>query len=432
MSDHKLQPQTQDAPLDFEALVHTLESGVILLDAELKVLFWNDWLATYTKVASSEAVGLPLDQLFPQVNRASLQRRLKAVLELDSPMFFDNLANNSFIPIRLRRMISPLYETMQQRVTMLPYDPKKRHVAIVIHDQTTVKETEDQLQTKITESQLQHNRNLDLIDAQVSMVTFDLRGSVRFCTHRLAKQLNITKEELSSQTLKVFFERFALDCPDSPEDIWNTIRKGRDWHGEFSIPGWTKQAVWLKGSIKTDTSAQEIIALFEDISDQKLIQLIATQDPLTKISNRKAFSERLNHELGVAERYGSNFTLGMIDLDKFKTLNDQHGHQSGDMVLIETSRVIKELIRDSDTFARWAGQEFILLFPQIDLVSTKITLNKVREALASHHFPEVGNLTASFGATAFRKGDSHNDIVERAEQALYRSKHAGRNRVTIF
>lgn len=426
-------PQAEGiSPEGFEKLIHTFESGVMILDCQLNILYWNGWLQTYTKIEAKNALGVTLDQLFPSVNRPQLKRQFKAVLGLNSPMFFDNLVDNSFIPIRLERVINPVFETMQQSVTFLPFDQQKKQVAVVILDQTSYKEMQHSLSSQIIEKELQCHNDLELIDTQVLMLAFDMSGAVKRCTSAMAAVLQSNHDELLRMNLKSFFDRFATDIPDSSEDIWNTLRKGREWKGEFPLQLASGSSASLRATLNTHTANREIVALFEDITNSTRIKLLTSQDPLTQISNKNSFSKRLEHELGVADRYGSGFSLAMVNLDQFKALNDEHGHQAGDQVLVEVTEVIKQLIRDSDGFGRWSGEEFVLLFPQIDLAATQITLNKIRESLSTHRFAVVGQITASCGATAFRKGDTLNDIFERAEQALYRSKHSGGDRLTLF
>ena len=160
--------------------------------------------------------------------------------------------------------------------------------------------------------------------------------------------------------------------------------------------------------------------------EQKLEKL-ATTDGLTGILNRYAFNKFLEEEIYRAERYGTTFSIILFDIDNFKKINDTFGHLTGDKVLKELARIVKKEIRKSDIFARWGGEEFIILLPNGNN-SVKVA-EKIREKIKNHKFDTLSKITASFGVTSYKKGDTINSIIKRADQALYMAKEKGKNRV---
>ncbi len=162
------------------------------------------------------------------------------------------------------------------------------------------------------------------------------------------------------------------------------------------------------------------------------IHLLATTDSLTGIANRREFSAILAREVDRAKRYGTPMSLAMYDLDYFKRVNDTFGHDVGDYVLQTVTRLVKENIRANDVVARWGGEEFMVLMPQSDVQAARNASEKLRLAIAGHHFDKVGNLTASFGVAAFEPQDDLNSLLKRVDDALYRAKEQGRNRVEIL
>jgi len=159
------------------------------------------------------------------------------------------------------------------------------------------------------------------------------------------------------------------------------------------------------------------------------LEALATTDRLTRVWNRRKFEMTIESEIGRAQRYGGTFALLFFDLDHFKAINDSFGHAIGDEVLCEVARRVQDTLRESDMLARWGGEEFALLLPNTSLDDAHVLAEKLRAMLADHPFAKVGHMTASFGVTCLRPNDTHDQLMRRADRALYRAKFLGRNRV---
>ena len=156
---------------------------------------------------------------------------------------------------------------------------------------------------------------------------------------------------------------------------------------------------------------------------------LATIDPLTSIPNRRKFNEVLDYELRRDSRYDNNLSLILCDLDNFKYVNDEHGHNIGDNVLKDFVQLISDNIRITDIFARWGGEEFVLLLPETDMHTAIEMADKLRLTAEKYQHPTAGKVTASFGVTQFMKGDNETKFINRADDALYKAKKGGRNKV---
>jgi len=157
---------------------------------------------------------------------------------------------------------------------------------------------------------------------------------------------------------------------------------------------------------------------------------LAFTDSLTKIYNRLHFAHFLDAEIDKAKRYGTPFSIIFFDLDHFKLINDTYGHQVGDEVLEEVTRVVASINRKSDIFARYGGEEFIILTPETDLSGAMIHAERLRDKIEKYNFKTIGHLTSSFGVTEFKgENDSIEELLDRADIALYQAKELGRNRV---
>jgi diguanylate cyclase len=168
-------------------------------------------------------------------------------------------------------------------------------------------------------------------------------------------------------------------------------------------------------------------------------QLIAQNDKLlidnlTQIYNRAAMEERLAVEYRRWLRYQTPLCVALLDIDYFKDINDKYGHLAGDKALRLIARTIQKSLRDSDFVARYGGEEFLILLNNVNPEHIRIPLEKLREQLNKIHFRfknERVTITASIGATLFLQGDNTTSALERADQALYRAKHEGRDQIVI-
>lgn len=161
------------------------------------------------------------------------------------------------------------------------------------------------------------------------------------------------------------------------------------------------------------------------------LQLQANTDPLTGLFNRLKFNEALGSELARSQRHRTPLSLMLYDVDHFKAINDSHGHQVGDAVLIEISQWVLQRIRPSDLLARWGGEEFIILAPGSDGPMAYQAAERLRIAMQQAAFGRVGTLSCSFGVSHYRDGDTAETMLARADAALYRAKVGGRNRVEL-
>ena len=171
--------------------------------------------------------------------------------------------------------------------------------------------------------------------------------------------------------------------------------------------------------------AQRIIA-------QKALEEAATVDPLTRLLNRRAMMERFDYEIARNRRSRLPFTILFLDLDHFKRVNDERGHDAGDSVLMEISMRMKNMLRSQDSIARWGGDEFVVLLPETGLREGTAVAEKIQRWIAEVPLYANGEevfVTASFGAAEFRQGADIHQVIKAADEAAFAAKMKGRNRV---
>ena len=181
----------------------------------------------------------------------------------------------------------------------------------------------------------------------------------------------------------------------------------------------------------------EMTAVIRDISEKnRLIDelLISSQeDPLTHLYNRRFFSKCLVDEIARAKRFIHGFILIMIDIDNFKTFNDQYGHDCGDQVLIHLSLILKSNLRETDVISRWGGEEFLIFLPELDLESGLQTAEKIRSSVEKSEVIYNGKrlkITISLGVL-FNDPQNldYNQMLLDVDKAMYSAKREGRNKV---
>jgi len=199
--------------------------------------------------------------------------------------------------------------------------------------------------------------------------------------------------------------------------------------------------------IINNDKVESVCVLIEDVTDvcyyqeklQATLEALALSnriDGLTQIYNRKHWEVRLNEEYVRARRHSKRLSLIMFDLDHFKVLNDNYGHQGGDMVLVETAKIIKSLLRSADVFGRYGGEEFSIILPETDLQGAAEVAEKIRKAI-DESVIDYKNQTISYsvsvGVAELKVSDGcYEDLISNADIALYKAKASGRNRICLL
>jgi len=161
------------------------------------------------------------------------------------------------------------------------------------------------------------------------------------------------------------------------------------------------------------------------------LEILSVTDRLTGLANRRKLEATLQAEVLRARRYGKIFSVILLDVDRFKTVNDSFGHPVGDMVLVQLSELLRNNSRETDIVGRWGGEEFLIICPETGLNVVAALAERYRIEMERHAFPPVGRITSSFGVAACHSGDTRDSIIQRVDEALYRAKEHGRNCVEL-
>ncbi|MCW9026885.1 MAG: diguanylate cyclase, partial [Thiovulaceae bacterium] len=281
------------------------------------------------------------------------------------------------------------------------------------------------------QSQLKLAYYLQIIDKNVISSTTDLHGKITKVSQAFCDISGYSKDELLGKNHNILRHK---DMPSTIyKELWKIIRAGNVWEGEIKNMRKDGSAYWVDVTISPIKNEQgETVgytSIRHDITDKKHIEELSVTDRLTQLYNRLKLDEIFSMKLASARRYNSTFSVIMMDIDYFKSVNDTWGHQAGDDILKEFATIIKNNIRETDVVGRWGGEEFLILSSQSSLESAIELSEKLRDLVSLFKFSYAGHKTASFGVSSYHAGDDEKTMVKRADDALYRAKENGRNRV---
>jgi diguanylate cyclase (GGDEF)-like protein/PAS domain S-box-containing protein len=262
---------------------------------------------------------------------------------------------------------------------------------------------------------------------------------VIYGNRRTAALFEVPPSEIPGQCAAEFW----VDAAERQQFISVLLSNGHVDGHEARMKTRRGHVFWARVSAQTVRFAGELCMLggIVDVSDARALEerlrTLAITDPLTGLYNRRHFTELGEAELKRAARYGRPATIAVFDVDHFKAVNDDLGHATGDAVLREVTRILAGAVRSSDVVARMGGEEFAILFPETGLRAARATAERVRrkvlgQSFVSQGLPPERRITLSVGLAQPRAGEALCEAMQRADEALYAAKSAGRNRVVVF
>ena len=278
---------------------------------------------------------------------------------------------------------------------------------------------------------LQHH--IEFVNQYVIILRTDQDGLTTSVSEAFCRISGYSKSELLGRPSSMLKHPEVEDA--FIQNIWDAISRGEVWAGEIINKAKDGGGFWLDVNISptydSTGAIRGVTVIGQDITDRKMIEILSITDALTKLYNRMKLDRDLEREIERCNRYIHPISIIMFDIDHFKAVNDEHGHQTGDRVLIKIAELVKTNIRRVDIPGRWGGEEFLVICPETDEHGARTMAEKLRIAIEEHVFPDVGKITASFGAATRGPGEDPDELVNRADEALYEAKKTGRNRVVF-
>lgn len=303
----------------------------------------------------------------------------------------------------------------------------RKALVVIGHDITTRKKDEENIR-KLSKAVEQ---------SPVTIVITDIHGNIEFVNPAFTRLTGYTPAEVMGKNPRIL--RTGKTSPETHIQLWQTISGGKKWEGELynkkkNGEGFVEHAV-ISPIFNQEGKITHYMAIKDDItakkSSEEIIWRQANFDSLTQLCNRRLFHNRLENALHHSMREKSTFVLMFLDLDHFKEVNDTLGHDYGDLLLIEAAQRLQDCVRETDTVARFGGDEFALLLTNVKVDGGIVKVaGKILAALNQPFYlkEEVARVSASIGVTICPEdGNDVITLLKNADRSMYMAKDAGRN-----
>lgn len=395
----------------FKTTLFSINEGIIVTDNNGKITLMNKIAEQRTGWNKQQAYGQYFQNVFDSINIKTGQKSINPVkYVLEKKENFDFEKNTTLIS----NIGSEIY-IRGSAAGIISDDNSVTGVVVSFKDMTVEYEQEKEIEEFL-------NMNMDML-----CVT-DTAGIFHRINKKFEDVLGYKVEDLDGKSIFSFMY------------IENSDNLGPNTVDEYHIPSdFISRFLCKDGSYKylewhTQTSIGKYIYysardITKKVATEKRLREDAFKDQLTGINNRRLFDTIIDNEIEISEKSNKPLSMILLDLDNFKIVNDTYGHSVGDELLRQSAQTVSSIIRNSDIFVRYGGEEFVILMSQTSEDGAVLLAEKIRVALEEKNFPVAGRQTASFGVAVRMKGESFEEWYQRLDKALYKAKRSGRNKV---
>jgi diguanylate cyclase (GGDEF)-like protein/PAS domain S-box-containing protein len=391
------------------------------------------------------SVILSTDELFAPLNEVR-----RTIIFILTPLA--GLLIAGLIWLMLRRQLTPLMETTSTLMTLATSNQPHAPLPITRHDEVgaliggfnhlldTLAQRQQALQQ--SKEKLQLLASVFTHSSEAIMIT-EANGGIMDTNEAFTRITGYSRDEVRGKNPRLL--NSGRHSAEFYRAMWQRLAEDGEWQGEIwnqRKNGETYAAMLTISAVRDETGmVAQYVALSSDISllkaNEQQLEQIAHFDALTKLPNRLLLGDRLHQALIQAQRRGQSLAVAFLDLDGFKAVNDQHGHDAGDHLLVEVAGRMKQALREGDTLARLGGDEFVAVL--LDVANVKVCEPMLNRLLAAAAQPvpfgdAVLQVSASLGVTFYPQATdiTADQLLRQADQAMYRSKLTGKNRYHVF
>ncbi len=417
LQNRKAAKALQESEEKFRTIAHISLSGIFIYQDTF--VYVNQALCDLTGYSEKELLAMHPWEILEEEDA----KRIKAI---SAKRLQGKNVDATYANVKLRTKNKEI-KTVKVSATTMPYKDGYAGTGNMI-DVSDIIETKARLKLL---SQAVEQTN------EMIMIT-DIEGNIIYVNPSTLKHTQYTEEELVGNNIKLL--KSGKHTKEFYKKLWQTILNGYSYKNIFinkKKDGTVYYDEKIISPLKTEhDDIRYFVSTSRDITErialENELKHLATKDALTGVYNRYKINLKLEEEYKRAKRYKEIFSLVMFDIDHFKKVNDTFGHDAGDYVLQELCRIIMQNIRDTDSFGRWGGEEFMLLAPNTSKDEAFALADKIRTSVEEHPFEIVQKITISIGVSEFQENDTVTTILKRVDEALYISKGSGRNKVSAL
>jgi len=380
---------------------------------DLIINFVNDRFCEYFNTTKIDVIGNNIKQIF-DISLDNIKSHLDA-MTLDNQIFhYEHRIKGSEKDNWILWTMQGLYDSKENLV----------EVQCIGEDITTIKESE-----MLLEKQKYYLQTI--IDSQSSMIVVTDEKNILMANHsyldyfKLGENLQCNGSDSSCYAPSI----------DDLISMRQGMSKKYDQLPVVSYNSDGKERFFSVSMSFIEDRENHCVYTFTDVTHlenrSRNLEKKAFYDKLTGIYNRRKFEDHILLSMHTSKRYNTELSLIFFDIDHFKDINDTYGHQTGDVLLKEISSAVSDKLRKSDVFARWGGEEFIILLQHTDIKNAEATAEKIRHLIKNLSNSSGEQVTCSFGVTQYIESDTMKSFIKRADDALYDAKGHGRDRVII-
>ena len=272
-----------------------------------------------------------------------------------------------------------------------------------------------------------------MVNKYVLLVSTDTKGIITEVNDAYCNATGYTQKELVGYAHSQVMNNSSLN-KEVFEQLWSDINCDKSWVGEISNYSKDQEKIIFDVTIEPIFEKGKKIgykSIYSDITDKKRIEELSVTDALTKLYNRMKLDQTIVISVEKYKRHQIQFSIVLIDIDDFKSVNDIYGHDIGDYVLQTFASILTKQTRITDTVGRWGGEEFLIVCDNTDSKGAALIAEKLRKEIESTLLDKVQRKTISLGVAQFTDKDTINTLFKKADDALYKAKNSGKNRVVI-
>jgi len=409
-------------------ITERMADGLYVMDADGRALYVNQAACTMLGYAAGELLGQQVHEL---VHQHAHNQHLPLA---QCPVYATTVQGQPFVGVEAFRCKDGSVFDADVRSMPMNTATHQRASVTLFRDLTAQRQSETHLRQAASVFEHAHE-GICITDAQARIV--DMNEAFVLIT-------GFARDEVLGHNPSVLSS--GRQSAEFYQAMWGELSRLGHWRGEVwnrHKNGAAYAALLTVTAVKSgDGAIQSYVGILSDITALKLheaeLERIALYDPLTGVANRRLLEERLDQALAQARRRGSRVALMVLDLDGFKAVNDQYGHEAGDRLLVEVCRRLALCLRQTDTLSRIGGDEFVLLLSDLDTTDDTPWQDVVRRVLQTVAQPvpdgaHTLHVSCSLGVALFPDEDLGPDALMRhADQAMYEAKQAGKNGYRLF